>query len=264
MIDSSTVLSPLLHQLIEYWWLPILILVLLFLKTPFAKGLVGELLVNIAINIRLDKKLYHLINNVTLPTQEGTTQIDHILVSPYGVFVIETKNMSGWIFGSKHEKVWTQNIYKQKHKFQNPLHQNYKHVKTIELILELEKEKIFSVVVFVGDSTFKTELPQNVTYASGLFRYINSKTKIILSQKEVESVIAAIESGRLSKTFKTHKEHVKHVQEIVTTKESASYDLKCPKCASALVLRSAKAETNIGNEFYGCSAYPKCRFIKNI
>lgn len=161
MIDGSTLFAPLINQLVTHWWLPVLILIVLFFKTPFAKGLIGELLVNIAIKIRLDKSLYHLMNNVTLPTEDGSTQIDHILVSQYGVFVIETKNMSGWIFGSEHQKVWTQNIYKQKHKFQNPLHQNYKHAKTIESILGLDGEKVFSVVVFVGDSTFKTEVPPN-------------------------------------------------------------------------------------------------------
>ena len=160
MINGSALFAPLINQLVTHWWLPVLILIVLFLKTPFAKGLIGELLVNIAINIRLDKSLYHLINNVTLPTEDGSTQIDHVLVSQYGVFVIETKNMSGWIFGSEH--------------------QNYKHAKTIESILGLDGEKVFSVVVFVGDSTFKTEMPKNVTYASGLFRYINSKTAVYL------------------------------------------------------------------------------------
>jgi predicted RNA-binding Zn-ribbon protein involved in translation (DUF1610 family) len=262
MIDGSALFAPLVNQLVTHWWLPVLILMVLFLKTPFAKGLLGELLVNIAIYIRLDKNLYHLMNNVTLPTEDGSTQIDHVLVSQYGVFVIETKNMSGWIFGSEHQKVWTQNIYKQKHKFQNPLHQNYKHAKTIESILGLDGEKVFSVVVFVGDSTFKTEMPQNVTYASGLFRYINLKTKIILSQKEVESIIAAIESGGLSKTFKTHREHVKHVKENVVNK-SFSRDTNCPRCGNTLVLRTAKTGANASNDFYGCSTYPKCRYTKN-
>jgi len=74
--------------------------------------------------------------------------------------------------------VWTQQIFKSKHTFQNPLHQNYKHTKTLESILGVESDKLFSVVVFVGDSTFKTTMPENVTYAGGYISFIKSKTKV--------------------------------------------------------------------------------------
>ena len=82
-----------------YWWIIPLLLMLSFLKTSFMKGVLGELFVNIVANVRLDKRIYTLFKNVTLPTEDGTTQIDHVIVSRYGVFVIETKNMKGWLFG---------------------------------------------------------------------------------------------------------------------------------------------------------------------
>jgi restriction system protein len=83
---------------------------------------------------------------VTLPTEDGTTQIDHVIVSRYGVFVIETKNLKGWIFGSPQQKTWTQKIYRHTTKFQNPLHQDYKHTQTLQAALELDPEKIFPVI----------------------------------------------------------------------------------------------------------------------
>jgi hypothetical protein len=46
----------------------------------------------------LDSEIYHSINNVTIPTANGTTLIDHIIVSKYGIFVVETKNIKGWIY----------------------------------------------------------------------------------------------------------------------------------------------------------------------
>jgi len=257
MIDYQTIFSPIFAMLIQLWYLVPLVLIGLFLKSPFGKGLMGEVLVSIALNLRLDKNKYQLIKNVTLPTEEGTTQIDHIVVSEFGIFVIETKNMRGWIFGDEKQKTWTQKIYKYTSKFQNPLHQNYKHTKTIEATLDIDPSKIFSVVVFVGNSTFKTEMPENVTYASGLIDYIRSKTEKVLSQNEVEKIISVIESGRLSRTLKTHKEHVSHVKNIVKEKEKVNL---CPKCGSELVLRIAKKGANIGNEFYGCSNYPKCKY----
>ncbi len=156
--------EPILKQIIESVWylIPLFILVTLA-KSAWFKGIFGEFFVNLSAKLFLDKEQYHLIKNVTLPTEDGSTQIDHVIVSKYGVFVVETKNMKGWIFGSPNQKTWTQKIYKHSSKFQNPLHQNYKHVKTLESLLNLEEEQIFSVVVFVGDSTFKTDMPENVT-----------------------------------------------------------------------------------------------------
>lgn len=131
--------------------------------------------------------------------------------------------MKGWIFGDEKQKTWTQKIYKHTSKFQNPLHQNYKHVKTIESALGIDHSKIFSVIVFVGDSTFKTKMPENVTYAGGFIGYIKSKTDKIIPQAEVNQIVTAIESGRLSRTLKTHREHVKHVQNIVKKKKIPTY-----------------------------------------
>ncbi len=84
-----------------------LVIVLSFFKTPVGKGVWGEFIVNMMAKRFLDKEKYHLIKNVTLPTEAGTTQVDHIIVSQYGIFVVETKNMKGWIFGSKNQKDWT-------------------------------------------------------------------------------------------------------------------------------------------------------------
>ncbi len=196
-----------------------------------------------------------------MPTQDGSTQIDHIIVSEYGVFVVETKNMKGWIFGSPNQKTWTQKIYKHSSKFQNPLHQNYKHTKTLESLLGLNEEQIFSVIVFVGDSTFKTEMPENITNGKGYIRFIKSKVQPVLTEPEVKEITSKIESGRLTPSFKTNREHVKHVKTIVETKEN---NYSCPKCGGAMVLREAKKGQNIGNKFWGCSSFPKCRGVLNI
>jgi len=179
----------------------------------------GELVINLSTKWLLDKKQHHLIKNVTLPTESGTTQIDHIIVSMFGAFVIETKNMKGWIFGGLKQKTWTQKIYRHSNKFQNPLHQNYKHVKTIESLLGLSKEQIHSVVVFVGDSTFKTEMPENVTYGSGYAKYIKSKKEHILTELEVNTIIEKIEAKRLTASFATNHKHVQYVKEIVAEKK---------------------------------------------
>jgi len=186
------------------WYLiPLAILAGIF-KLPWFKGMAGKFLMNTAARLFLPKDEYHLIKDVTLQTDDGTTQIDHIIVSRYGVFVIETKNMKGWIFGSANQRTWTQKIYKYTNKFQNPLHQNYKHVKTLEALLDIPASAIHSLVVFVGDSTFKTDMPDNVTYAGGYIRHIKSRREVILSQADVDAVIAKIEQMRLQRGLTTN------------------------------------------------------------
>lgn len=245
----------------QYWYLFLIPVVIIFFKTPFFKGFIGEVIINFVSTIFLDKSKYHLIRNVTLPTENGTTQIDHIIVSKYGIFVVETKNMKGWIFGGEHQKMWTQTIFKHKTKFQNPLHQNYKHVKTLQDTLNIEPEKIISVIVFVGDATFKTSMPANVNYPRGYINFIKSMNKILLSDAEIKEAIRIIESGRFERSFKTHREHVKHVKNIVKEKQNTKI---CPKCGCSMVLRTVKKGTNAGNQFWGCSQFPKCRGALNI
>lgn len=240
----------------QYWYLIVIGIILFFFRTPFFKGFIGEVIVNTVSNLFLDKNKYHLIKNVTLPTEDGTTQIDHIIVSQYGIFVVETKNMKGWIFGSEHQKMWTQTIYKHKTKFQNPLHQNYKHTKTLEEALNIEPEKILSVIVFVGDATFKTQMPPNVNYPRGYLNFIKSKNQVILSDSEVDEAIRKIEEGRFERSFKTHRSHVRHVKGIVKEKQNQK---TCPKCGGEMILRTVKNGPNVGNQFWGCSKFPKCR-----
>ena len=136
-------ISPINDVVFKYIWyvIPIAIFTVV-VKSPWFKGAVGELIVNLSAKLLLDKKRYRMINNVTLPTENGSTQIDHIIVSVYGVFVVETKNMKGWIFGSGSQKQWVQKIFKHSNSFQNPLHQNYKHVQTLQCVFWLKLDKV--------------------------------------------------------------------------------------------------------------------------
>lgn len=191
----------------------------IILRSRRFKGMMGEFAVNFSAKMMLNKNEYHLIKNVTLPTEDGTTQIDHIIVSKYGVFVVETKNMKGWIFGGAKQPQWTQKLYRHSSKFQNPLHQNFKHVKTLQSLLNLRDEQVHSLVVFVGDSTFKTEMPENVTQGYGYIRFIKSKKQPVFTESQVKDIIGKISAGRLAPTWKTHRAHVRHVKEIVNRKQ---------------------------------------------
>ncbi len=263
MVDTNAMFAPILRAL---WWLfwgliPLAFVAILF-RTAWFKGLIGEAMVNIAARLFLDRRLYHLIKNVTIPVEDGTTQIDHVIVSRFGVFVVETKNMKGWIFGCERQKTWTQVIYKSKHQFQNPLHQNYKHAKALEAALGLSPEKIIPLVVFVGNSEFKTRMPANVVQGMGFIRFIKSHAKVLPTEAEVRETVEKIAEGRLEPSLQTHLQHVQHVKGIVAAKQRPAQvppAKRCPTCGNEMVLRTARKGDHAGKKFWGCSAFPKCR-----
>ncbi|WP_228764567.1 nuclease-related domain-containing protein [Limnohabitans sp. Rim11] len=173
----------------------------------------GELLVRKAIKKHFHSPNYHLLNHITLKHGKSTTQIDHILVSSYGVFVIETKNYKGWIFANPKHETWTQVLFKAKFKFQNPIYQNHRHVVAVRELLDfLPQEAIKSVVVFSGDAEFKTDMPSNVFTLPMLIDYLNSCTEELLSLNRVQFSVGRIETARLEISEMTDVEHVKALQ----------------------------------------------------
>jgi hypothetical protein len=224
----------------------------------FIKGFSGELQSALAHKVFLDSSVYVDINNVTLPTDNGTTQIDHVIVSQFGIFVVETKNMAGWIFGDEKSPQWTQSLPGgRKFKFQNPLHQNHKHMKVLQDFLGIENEKIFSVVMFWGEAEFKTPMPPNVM-TRGYVPYIKSKLDVLFTSEEMDDIILAIKTGMLPKTWATRREHVAGL------KERFASTTTCPTCGGELVLRTSKSGANTGSQFFGCSGFPKCRYLKKL
>jgi predicted RNA-binding Zn-ribbon protein involved in translation (DUF1610 family) len=222
------------------------------------KGWVGEVQGTLAKKIFLDPEIYKDVNNITIPTSNGTTQIDHVVVSRFGIFVVETKNYQGWIFGSEDQPQWTQCLPGgKKFKFQNPLRQNYRHIKVLSEFLGLPEEKFHSVVMFWGESEFKTPMPVNVM-DKGYATYFKSKVVPLFGDDEVEQIITAIKSGILPKTWATRTAHIESL------KERQGSTMTCPKCGAPLVLRTAKSGKNAGEQFYGCSKYPACRYTKAI
>ena len=179
------------------------------------KGVLGETVINIAMWLKLEKDVYHRLNNITLPLANGgSTQIDHVIVSVYGIFVIETKNYKGWIFGNEKQRQWTQVIMGRKYKFQNPLRQNYLHIKTLADLLALDLNYFHSMIAFIGECELKTrdELPEHVL-TSGMASYVKKKQDKLLSEEEVKAIVEQIESNRFSKSWKTNRQHKAYLKD---------------------------------------------------
>lgn len=156
---------------------------------------------------------YHLLNHVTLRHEGETTQIDHILVSRFGVFVIETKDFSGWIFADSLDRYWTQVLFRVRFQFQSPIHQNYKHVCAVRELLDfLPPDAVQSIVVFAGTAQFKTAIPKGVYRPWEFLAYVERQTAEVMSANRVQLTVGRLEVARLSISKATDVEHVQRLR----------------------------------------------------
>jgi len=237
----------------QFFWLlgPIALMLVLIPFWPSIKGYMGERRVRNILK-RLDSKQYTVLYNVFIRLADGrTTQIDHIVIGTTGIFVIETKNYTGWIYGDKKAEYWTQKIYRSSKKFKNPLHQNYGHIKTLqELIQDGEDLPFHSIIVFSGSAKLKKMNSPNVVELKQLMPYILSYQTEVISSEKKESIANQLNNLEKAKR-KDIREHVNVIKDKVANEGKV-----CPKCGQSMVLRKGKY-----GEFLGCSGFPKCKFI---
>lgn len=238
-------------------WLAVIIIVVAVVayRLPVVKGFIGETIVKLIIGrtTKKSEKEKFVINNFLIELDNGkTSQTDHILINRNGVFVIETKNYSGRIYGDDTRKEWTQvlNYGKVKNHFYSPVKQNAVHVHHIKELLPTETP-IYSAVVFVkGNTTF---IKSKYTYSlHGLINLIKAPKGKVLSVGEMEEIYRVLEKKNSSKVV-TNAEHVQNIRK---TQNDIVNNI-CPRCGGQLVERKGKYGT-----FMGCSNYPKCRFVK--
>ncbi len=191
-IDLNEALKPFIANWPGFLALFAILFVVKILGSARFKGWFGERAVSRGLS-RLDATTYHTFHDLYLPRPDGqgSTQLDHVVVSRFGVFVIETKNYRGWIFGSEKQPQWTQQIYRQKNRFQNPLHQNNLHVRALAERLGLPRAAFHSLVFFIGDSQFKTPMPSNVLN-KGLTSWILQHQDVHLDPTAHEKALAIL------------------------------------------------------------------------
>ena len=229
--------------------IPIIFIIILIIhfKKPRTRGQFGEDRVKRVIGRTVKNKQY-VIHNLTLENEGKTSQIDHVVINPRGVFVIETKNYSGEIYGSENQREWTQVLAygKVKNKLYNPLKQNATHVYNVKKIVG--RLPICSLVVFVQNNTHYIEA-NNVIPLSAL-KSILQRGENLLSAEQMQIAYEALLS---SKTKVSTKKHVRNIQKQQRNLQRGI----CPRCGGHLVFRNGEYGT-----FLGCSNYPTCRFIK--
>jgi hypothetical protein len=173
----------------------------------------GEALVSRIILSEFRHPDYHLMNHVTIEMGDGTTQVDHILISRFGVFVIETKDYRGWIFANATHETWTQVLFRLRFKFQNPMFQNKRHIRAVQDLLDfLPLDAIRSVIVFTGEAEFKTDIPQGVIAVSGLVDYLRAQTEEVMSLNRMQFCVGRLETARLAISRETDVEHIRSLE----------------------------------------------------
>lgn len=196
---------------------------------------------------------YKTINDVMIETSDGKThQIDHIVISKYGIFVIETKHFNATLHGDDYVKNWTYKTYKKTEYIKNPVHQNYGHVQALKEILNIEEDKLISIVCITSNA--KLRINSNVVVRiTKLLDKIKSYNIIkIDNEEELYNKIKTLNIIDKQK----RKQHIKTMEKLKEQKEMENKN-KCPLCGAYLVGRTGK-----NGPFTGCSNYPRCRFIK--
>lgn len=251
-------------------------------KSPRAKGNAGERKA-----ARTTEQYFHSFSspgcnavktlyNLYLPWPNGSTaEIDELIISESGIFVLEVKNYGGWIFGDQKNRYWTQTLPRggfrkgsEKHRFFNPIIQNEYHISCIRKNINNMNVPFHSLIVFSDQCTFKNlsydASKATVVHRSGLKRAISdieSLYKCSISKDDINLIYGKlIGAGVADKNVRRA-----HIDGIAERKQKNSVSAAiCPRCGSGLVLRTAKQGMYAGSRFYGCSSFPKCRYIRKV
>lgn len=242
------------------------------------------------------------LRNVYIPKDNGeTSEIDVVYITQKGIFVFESKNYSGWIFGDERGQYWTAMLpNRQKNRFYNPIKQNRTHIKWLQKYVG-EDVPLFSIIVFSErcelkkvevESTEIKVIKRDRTYAAVRDIWdkhedaVDDVDAIYEKLKPLTNVDAAVKAAHIADIEKKYRKDLPErnrndlkaidksdqdpvlqgnaVKSNVPEKhENTDGNLICPRCGKQLVLRTAKKGTNAGQQFYGCSGFPSCHFIKN-
>ena len=202
---------------------------------------------------------YLFLSDVMLEIEGKTTQIDHIVFSKYGIFVIETKQRNTYITGNEHDKYWIVKAGRKKHYMYNPIHQNYGHKKAIEQILGLDDKQVLDIVCVSGQANLRIKSNKVVRVERLVDRILFEKEEKIQDYVSMAHRINAM--NIVDKKYR--KQHIEDIKENINnnTEELRKEVVmnRCPRCGNELVIRKGKT-----GEFVGCLSFPKCRYTKEI
>ncbi len=178
---------------------------------------------------QLNPEQFVVLNDIMFEKQQttaneiATTQIDHIVVSIYGIFVVETKNYAGKIYGTEKSQKWQYYSHGNKYEFYNPLKQNYKHTKTLQDILMRNAQAIgivgtdfliYPIIAFSGNAEIRVKVAgADVVYFGNVPEAIRSHcTQPVLTKQQVDSIVICIIYHNVNSDEKK-QEHINNIRQ---------------------------------------------------
>lgn len=231
----------------------VILFVLLKLYYPKIRGFMGEFLVKQKLN-KLPKDKYIVLNDIMIGDENGTHQIDHIVLSNFGIFVIETKNYKGLIKGRENDNKWCQYLGKTRKYFVNPIHQNFGHIRSLSKLLEIDENYFISIICFSNRANVDV-ICNNVVTQLVYLKQIILKYNDVIYDYDINKLANIIMQNNIIDK-KIRKEHIMNIRIKVNNDKELVNNMICPKCGSALIERNGKY-----GKFIGCTNFPKCRYI---
>lgn len=231
----------------------LIVLTIAFFRTPTGRGIWGELQVKLVLGKNKQDQKY-VINNLMIVNEGKSSQIDHLVINRTGIFVIETKNYSGRIYGQEDQREWTQVLQygKVKNKFYNPIMQNRTHIYALSKVIG--RNNCFISIIVFPKARLMTNSTTDVGSIGSIRRRYRQQAKEIFSVEELNSIYSKLLELKKNPQVSARE----HVQEIQQMKASIDNNI-CPRCGKPLVLRKGQY-----GEFYGCTGYPQCKFKKTV
>lgn len=267
-----------------------------FLAVWTDKGKYGEYLTYDALK-EFEKEGAKFLFNLYIPKKNGeTTEIDLMMISRKGIFVFESKNYGGWIFGKESQRNWTQVLPSgkgtRKESFYNPIMQNRTHIRNLVAFVG-EEYPTRSIIVFsercelkeVDVESADIRVVKRDELRRAVLDVYQRETQDLLSPEQIETVYQRllpltqvgddVKARHIENIKKRLEENADHSGEEGSQRapaQSKKSQLKssveaqrvCPKCGGTLVLRRARRGANAGSQFWGCDNYPKCRYTEEI
>ncbi len=237
-------------------WIPMVVLALFisYLTSRDGRQNKGELAMAKRLR-RLSRFRYFKLHDLMLNNGSMDAQIDHLVVSRYAIFVIETKDYGGSIVGSEWDQNWTQHFKRSQYSFHNPIRQNYGHVKAVEALVRDYKLDVVPIVAFSKRAKIKIETRENhVVYIEDVNKIIRSYKKKKISRGDAKSIYKLLKKKNINNFF-TRRRHIRRINKMVKRQKKDIAKNICPSCGGELVLRRGKSRN-----FIGCSNYPACKY----
>jgi hypothetical protein len=183
---------------LHFFWVIPLVLLIAYIGSPRFRGTIGQSRVRRLLSAMLQKNQYTVLNDLTIPSGGGTAHIDHLVVSQFGIFVIETVYRRGTISGTEFQDRWKQSRFGRFTRFDNPVHQNFLQIQALERLLQLPESRFHSIVVFTGHSGFKGTMPGNVVTVEKLIPHIRKRQEKRLSPEKASLALKQLDELRLN------------------------------------------------------------------